>query len=378
MITRNTIIELIGKADHPSISLYLPTHKKGDEVQQDPIRFKNLLKKAEKYLSEFSYSTQEIDKLLKQPRELLDKPLFWQHGDKGLAVFVSKQMMEYYQLPYEVPEQVLVDDHFLVTPLLPMTTLDGTFCLLALSQKKVRLLQATRESVEEIALEEAPTSMEEFQQYDIYNKSLSPVPGQGGSGVMMFNGWGDDSLDNKEVENYLKTIENEVTSILRKRNDPLLLAGVDEAVAMYRKVNHYNRLMDQAITKNPDPQKNEELRDAGWKVVKDHFLKDMYEDRKRFSDLKGSDKQSDNLSQVIEGAYYGKVDSLFIPVGEFSWGRFDDELDMVHHSAKRSNGEHDLLNLAAIKTLTQGGSVYAMPREEMPDGSAVAAIFRYP
>lgn len=376
MITRDSILNLIEQSGNPSISIYLPTHAKGEQVQQDPIRFKNLLTKAEQQLKEQEINQTEIEKILEEPRKLLDQPLFWQHADKGLAVFITKDTFEYFRVPLNFKEQVLVEDHFLITPLVPMVTLDGTYTILCLSQKEVRLLKCTRVSVETIYLEDAPTSMEDFQQYDVYEKSLTAASGAGRSKTM-FHGWGDAAIDNNVLENYLKTIETEVTSKLRKRNDPLILAGVDKAIAEYKKVNHYSRLMDQTISGNPDPKNDTEIKDEGWEIIKSYFLEDMYDDIDRYSDLLGSDKQSNNLSQIVEAAYYGKIDSLFVTIGEHSWGRFDREKDTVHHSSNRQNGEYDLINAAAIKTMTQGGNVYALDRENMPQASTVAAIFRY-
>lgn len=376
MITRDSILNLIEQSGNPSISIYLPTHAKGEQVQQDPIRFKNLLTKAEQQLKEQEINQTEIEKILEEPRKLLDQPLFWQHADKGLAVFITKNTFEYFRVPLNFMEQVLVEDHFLITPLVPMVTLDGTYTILCLSQKEVRLLKCTRVSVETIYLEDAPTSMEDFQQYDVYEKSLTAASGAGSSKTM-FHGWGDAAIDNNVLENYLKTIETEVTSKLRKRNDPLILAGVDKAIAEYKKVNHYSRLMDQAISGNPDPKNDTEIKDEGWEIIKSYFLEDMYDDIDRYSDLLGSDKQSNNLSQIVEAAYYGKIDSLFVTIGEHSWGRFDRKKDTVHHSSNRQNGEYDLINAAAIKTMTQGGNVYALDRENMPQASTVAAIFRY-
>jgi hypothetical protein len=103
----------------------------------------------------------------------------------------------------------------------------------------------------------------------------------------------------------------------------------------------------------------------------------MYNDIDRLGDLSGSGRESDNLTQIVEAAYYGKVDSLFVTIGEHSWGWFDEERDVVHHSKGQKNGEHDLINMAAIKTITQSGNVYALNRDEMPKDSSVAAIFRY-
>lgn len=377
MITRETILDLIAQAGNPSISIFLPTHIKGEQIQQDPIRFKNLLKQAEKKLNDHKVDQATIDNLLEEPRKCLDQPLFWQHADKGLAVFITEEMAEYFRVPLSFREQVQVEDHFLITPLIPMITLDGTYIVLCLSQKKVRLLKCTRDGAEPIELEEAPGSLEEYLKYDVNERHLQHHSGQG-KGHAIFHGQGGSSDTEKtEVENYLKAIENEVTSILRKRNDPLILAGVDDVIARYRKVNHYSRLMEQGISGNPDAISNTDIKDEGWKVIKSYFLKDMYNDMERFSDLTGSDKQSDNLSQIVEAAYYGKIDSLFVPIGEQSWGWFDQERETVHHSADQQNGEHDLINAVAIKTITQGGNVYALDKEEMPNSASIAAIFRY-
>lgn len=377
MITRDIILEIINNTVENSISIYLPTHTMGEQVQQDPIRLKNMLSDIEDELSSNGMKQNDIDDLLEEPRKLLDRPHFWQHSDKGLALFIGEDYFEYFRVPLDFRARYLIDDYFLVTPILPMISLEGTFCMLTVSQKNVRLLKATRDSVEQLQLNEAPADMEEFQKYDVVQRHLQHHSGDG-KGTAIFHGQGaGDGSERQIVEEYLKTIENEVTSILKKRNDPLILAGTDQAVSIYKKVNHYSRLMDSAVTSNPDPKSNEEVRDEGWEIIKSYFLKEMYDDINRFGDLSGTDKRSDNLSTIVEGAHYGKVDSLFIPIGEHTWGKFDETEDVVHLTEEKKNGAHDLINLAAIKTITQGGNVYALEKDEMPNNTSIAAIFRY-
>ncbi len=378
MITRDIILNIIENARENSISIYLPTHTSGEQVQQDPIRLKNQLSEIEDELSASGMKKNEIIQLLEKPRGLLDQPQFWRHNDKGLALFITEDYFEYFRVPLDFKPRYLTGKEFLVTPLIPMISLEGTFCILTLSQKNIRLLKCTRESVEEINLEDSPSSLEEFLKYDVNEPHLQHHSGSVGDGIAIFHGQGGARDTNtEEIINYLKTIENDVTSMLRKRIDPLILAGVKEAAAEYRKVNHYSRLLDNHISANPDPKSNEEIRNEGWQIIQSYFLKDMYADIERLGDLSGSDKRSDNLSSIVEGAYYGKVDSLFIPIGEHSWGNFNEEKDIVHLSEERQNGTHDLINLAAIKTITQGGDVYALKKEEMPNNSSIAAIFRY-
>jgi hypothetical protein len=40
-------------------------------------------------------------------------------------------------------------------------------------------------------------------------------------------------------------------------------------------------------------------------------------------------------------------------------------------------GDEDLLNLAASETILHSGSAFTLPHGKMPDGAAVAAVFRY-
>ena len=60
-----TLRYFIDKHEGPCLSLYQPTHRSHPENQQDPIRFKNLLRSLEQSLAE-KYSKSEIDSLLKR------------------------------------------------------------------------------------------------------------------------------------------------------------------------------------------------------------------------------------------------------------------------------------------------------------------------
>src|SRR5207245_40513 len=97
---------------------------------------------------------------------LLDNVPFWLNVSKGLAAFLSPEKLRTYRLPITVDEQAVVGDHFHVTPLLPLLTNDGRFYVLAISQKNVRLLQGTRQTIQEVDLPGVPTSFDEAVAYD--------------------------------------------------------------------------------------------------------------------------------------------------------------------------------------------------------------------
>ena len=68
---------------------------------------------------------------------------------------------------------------------------------------------------------------------------------------------------------------------------------------------------------------------------------------------------------------------LFVAIGVQRWGSFDPDTDAVHWHDKAEPGDEDLLDFAAIQTFLNGGTVYAVEPENVPDDRHLAAIFRY-
>lgn len=376
MITKESVLELQKKGNGVHISVYIPTHRNEPEVQQDPIRFKNMIARMEKEMEEKSIPSEQIKAVIEKAENLLDDTMFWRHNDKGLAVFITPDLIHHYKLPIRFEERFMIDDRFLITPLIRMISLEGSFCILVLSQKEVRLLRCTRDSTERIELDDAPTSMDEFRRFDLYQKSIQHHSGQG-QGTAIFHGHGGGDDDTKVILEYLKSIENTVTTEMHKRNDPLLLAGVENAVAHYHKINHYQRLMDDALIANPDPIPDKQLGEQGWELIREHFLKDMYSDLDRLGDLTGSDKISVDIVKIVEAAWFGKVDTLFIPKET----EYHGEIGIRDPEASDDGSEilfnTDLINLATILTLQKGGDVYALETTQSAISNGTTAIYRY-
>jgi hypothetical protein len=68
---------------------------------------------------------------------------------------------------------------------------------------------------------------------------------------------------------------------------------------------------------------------------------------------------------------------LLIAEGEELWGKYHRDQDSVEAHGHEVPGDEDLLDVAAVETLVNGGSVHLFPREAMPRQSVIAATFRY-
>ena len=155
-IRRTDLQRLAVGRQGPCVSVFLPTHRAGREVEQAPIRLKNLLRQATDALKTDGVRAPEIDRLLAPLRRLLDDRLFWQYQSDGLALFSRPGWWRSFRVPLDLPELAVVDDRFHVSPLLPLLVVDGHFFVLALSQNQIRLLEGTRDRVEEVDLPGVP------------------------------------------------------------------------------------------------------------------------------------------------------------------------------------------------------------------------------
>ncbi|MCC5913355.1 MAG: hypothetical protein JJU46_03165 [Balneolaceae bacterium] len=375
MVSEKSIKELITKNGKELVTITLPTHKKGEESKQDPIRFKNLISKATEILKARGKKEAEAEAYLKPAKDLLERPMFWSHADHGLAIYLNDEGFNVYKLPYSVEEQVYVNDHHLVTPLLPMLSMDGRFTVLALSRQKMRLLECTRNEVTDITPEGVSTSVEDYLEVDP-EKQLQFHSGAKGQKAMYF-GHGASEEDRKiVVEQFFREFEKAATTKLRVNGDPVVLIGLPDNVSLYKKVNNYSRAIDQHIDHNPDELSDKKLRDKGWELIQEHFLKDMYSSLESFT-TRGEGKVSNNLSEIVEATVMGRSQAVFISRGESKWGHYDEDNQTVHFSTEPRNGDVELLNWLSITAHKQGSKVFILPKEEMPMKSMVAASYRF-
>jgi len=112
ILNRADLQELIEETGEWCISLYMPAHPIGWEQQQNPTRFKNLLTRVKKDLSEYGLRRPDIEGLLRPTEELLLDPDFWQHQSEGLAVFWSNGFSRTYRLPTKFEELLIIANNF--------------------------------------------------------------------------------------------------------------------------------------------------------------------------------------------------------------------------------------------------------------------------
>jgi len=82
------------------------------------------------------------------------------------------------------------------------------------------------------------------------------------------------------------------------------------------------------------------------------------------------------MEEVVSAARHARIDTLLVTEGERVWGLYDEAADRVT-AGSGGEGRIDLLEFAVAQTLTQGGTVHVVGRDDLPHGMRAVAILRY-
>lgn len=383
LLSKSELRSLTENQSSPCTSIYLPTHEAGREIQQDPIRLKNQLSEAEAQLGAKGMNEQEIQTLLKPAIALMDDANFWRHQSQGLALFITPDTFRYYRVPLSFEELTIVADQFYTKPLLPLITNDGQFYVLAASQGEITLYQATRESMQPVDLKDTPRSLEVALRYDDPEESLQGHTNgraatiSGGSTVFNGQGSGKDS-ENSDILRFFHLVSDGVENVLNGQEVPLVFLGVDFLFPIYKQTNKYPHLMEDAVAHQPDRLSPEEIRDRALKIVEPRFNADRKTAIENYGNLQDKNQATADLEVILNAAFNGQIDTLFVSADSKQWGSFDEKSRKITYQDEAEAGSEELLNIVAIKALSTDAEVHVVEQSEMPVKAAVAATLRYP
>lgn len=385
IVTREDLKMLAGAREGPCVSIYQPAHRAGPDTRtyarQDPVRLKNLLREAAWRVLAAGVGARQARALLAPVRRLLDNLTFWRYQSDGLAVFLAPGLCRTFRVPLRFEELVVVADRFHIKPLAALLTGDGLFCVLALSQNEVRLLVGTRDHMSEVELPGAPKSLAEALRYDDPERQLqfhTRTPRGAGKRAAMFHGHGvgiDDAKDN--LLRFFQQVNHGVVGLLKGAPAPLVVAGVDYLLPIYREANTHPHLLEEGVPGNPEALRPDELHARAWPLVEPYFLKAREAAAARYLELRDTERAARDVRDVVPAAHHGRVEILFAAVGVRVWGTFDPATGAVEVSEEAPGQTEDLVNLATIHTILNGGTAYAVVPEEMPEETPLAAVFRY-
>jgi hypothetical protein len=398
---RERLLSLASHTDWPSVSIYLPLHRVGAEKAQDPIRLKNLVKRAQEQLVSSGMRAPDVTALLSDAVRLQSDTAFWRKPPAGLALFATTDGTEIVPVDAAVPTQLAVGDRFYLRPLFAVPPMPGTFYILAFSQNAARLFRAEGRTVTLLTLPKGtPGSLAEELKYDVAEESLqfqsrksSKARGEG-RGIAQYHGHGGEKdVHNEQIERFISKLDKGVVEEIGSGNtSPLVLAGVDYEVAAYRNLSHYPAIAAGQLDGNPDSATPAELHARALELLSPgHTTREA--DLAELAKRNGSPGASRDITQIVPAAAAGRVRTLFCDESVGPFGTFDPstvEVEVTGPAVQRylreskapedrvapADGAWDLADYAIAETLLHGGTVHAFVGED-PPVAGVAALLRY-
>ena len=380
-LTIESLAELTSTDQQPCLSLFQPTHRRRPENQQDPIRFRNLVKELEALLRQ-KYPAVERRPLLEPFETLAHDADFWNHALDGLAVMGGPSLFRVFRLQRPVAEVAVAGGSFHTKPLRRLLQSVGRYQILGLSLEKIRLFEGNRDALDEIdPAPGVPRTIAEALGAELTESHLT-VASYGGVGqgsIPMHHGQGGGKDDEQvDTEKFFRAVDRKVLELhSRPTGLPLILAALAEHHHLFCEVSHNPFLMADGITINPDSVDIDELRDRAWHVVEPeyHALLDTLADE--FAVAKSNGSGSDDPEEIAQAAGAGRVATLLIESDRQIAGRLDDSTGRVEVAEPGDSQTDDLLDDLSERVGKMGGRVVVIPAERMPTRTGLAATYRY-
>jgi hypothetical protein len=362
--------------------LYLPTYRAFPEKQQNPIRYKNLLREMRDSVKE-RYSAREVRSLLDRFEALTRDEGFWLRRTEGLAILASTARFEVFDLQRSVPQRVIVADSFHIKPLLRIAQSADRYHVLAISRKEVKLYEGNRDVLDRVELTQVPSTItaalgEELTEPHQGFHGIGPFhAARGNTGIRHGRGQKKDEVD-LDMQRFCRVVDRGILEhYSRPAALPLLLAGLPQNVSAFRAVSHNPLILERAIELDPDSLSPEELRVHAWRNVEPVYLKRLAEltDSYRLNRSRGLG--ADEPATIAQAALSGRIGTLLIDAERLLPGKIDATTGKIARRDLADPEVDDVLDDIAETVVRMKGEAIVVPTQRMPSTTGVAAIYRY-
>jgi len=357
--------ELAGSAA-PCVTVLLPPYRPGEQAKSMGAMLRTYCQDVERQLKARSIAQPELTDLIEPLLRLTDTPEFEAGSHWGRAIFRSPEVFTILDGIEPVKPSVTVAGCFQVRPVLADLHLPAEFYLLRLSQKSVELWRYAGLRAQRVELPKGvPRTLDEAlafkpPDHDLENRSSAGSSAGTMPGVRFGTGSGRERA-HAYLADFFKAVDRGIRELAHGGDAPLVLAGVDEDTALYRSVASYPHLLKESIRGSANsPFSEDELLKRAYAIVRSDATERAVAGLMELKERMAPARFSTDLDTILRAAADGRVGWLYI-----------------NQDARVERGDEDPLNRAAIETLRQRGLAFSLPAAKMPDGAAVAAVFRY-
>ncbi len=381
-------------AEPPYVSLYLPVKhqdREGGRNDWDRIELKDLIKEARENLATMCSEKREYEGIVKRLEFIEAHPdwFVWQNSKSAIAFLVSNTSAFVYELDIDIPEKgfVTVSDQFFMKPLFREFEHGIRYYLLMLSNDRFGFVEGDQTSLRRMPL---PKSVHDefselFADYDGHEGALDYETLEGH--MSPYHGWlSRNDVKKEEGEKFFRYVNKAVNDTFKKLDPtPVILVSLPEHQTEFRRISTIHDLVDQGIEKDPGALDYPDLLKDAIAIMESKRQTEIAELLDHYSYETSQGKGSDDPVEIGQALFDKKVATLLIQKGKVLPGTYDAQSGAVSLDTTTDPADDlefdpaspDLADELGQAALLQGAQIIVLPEEQMPNGSVVAAIYRY-
>jgi hypothetical protein len=370
------LADLVRNVGRPCLSLYVPTHRTQPERRDDLTKYRVLTKQLEDSLRT-SYDDDEVSKLMRPFKSLLDDDDFWNQRKEGIAVFAAPGFSTAYHLERPVPELAIAASSFHLKPLLRIIQTLDTYHVLSINREQIGLYIGDRDGLKEVELHASVPRTVEDALGELVTEKHQTIASSGGAPHVHGHSTIQDENE-KDMERFFRAVDSAIMEhYSRPTGLPVILAGLPEQLAVFHRVRKNPNILLEGVTAHPGGMSRDELSDRAWKIIQPMKTAESQRQIERFKEALAAGKASSDPIEIAREAAAGRVAVLMVEADRQIPGSVDAETGEVRFDDLQQPDVDDLLDDVAELVLKKKGSVSVLEAEHMPTTTGIAAHYRY-
>jgi hypothetical protein len=354
------------------ISVYLPVYPAIPQSSQNPLLHSEVIDALSRLLDSLKIPPE-------QARSWCDRLVAAAGGisEPGsmvgtLAVFLDDLEARIFPLSSSEPLLVAIGERYRLRPLLAALQREHGYALLALSARRVTLLEGSSWGLRPAAPEGPSDALEgtrDWKALEVSGELFAEAP----EGPELNFGLGTSTgKSTRDLEHFHRVVAEATRRRIEGRSDPLILAADLEHQSSFRAVAGIPSLVPEGIDGDPELLTPRALHARAWPIVRAAADREEREELLDYQHAREKRRGTERLSEVANSAVAGRIDRLWIAADSRSPGRIDPRDGRI---LRFSRNDDVLDDLAAI-VLHNGGKVRVVDEDSMPGDSFAAAQYR--
>jgi len=359
VLSRSELKSLQAHRDYPSVSILAPTHRTAPSNKQDPIKVKNLVRKAIHGLHG-EFGKREVAAVVNNLRQLV-RDVDWEHTLDGLALFAGRERSAAVSLPFRVKPRAAIDETFATRDLVYAYNRAAPYRVLVLSHN-CRLYDAWTTVLDEHAAKPFPMAHRG-------PGGASKLPG--GPGINR------SAVRDDATRAFFRTVDDAVTAVQKSDPLPLVAVGVERNLAFYREVASQPKAVVGMLAGNHDRTSPSALGKLVWPVFESGATVRRTEALVRLDEAVGANRHASGIDQVWRAAAGGKCQILLVDK-EFKYpADLSPEGErLLPYTGRGPGALDDAVDEVIERVMSAGGEVFFYPAGDLDVHQRIAAVLR--